>query len=84
MNKLPIIRSNRELTTHLKKLNMTNQEFANMIGYSTAAFKKWGKDSVPSWIPFVIGYLQTLKHNEDIAIELGISSCNKNKKISKR
>lgn len=78
MNKIPIIRNNRELTTHLKKLNMTNQDFADLIGYSTAAFKKWGEESTPKWVPYVVGYLQSLKQCEDISIELGISSYHKN------
>lgn len=80
MPEIPIIRNSRELTTHLKKLNMTHNDFADLIGYSTAAFKKWrDENSTPQWVPYVIGYLQSLKEHEKIAIDLGISSCTKRK-----
>ena len=80
MDKIPKISNRRELTTHLRKIDMTNQDFADLIGYSTEAFKKWNGGKMPKWIPYVVGYLKTIKENEEIAVELGLSVCKKGKK----
>lgn len=80
MDKIPKISSRRELTSHLREINITNQDFADLIGYSTEAFKKWNDGKMPKWVPFVVGYLKTVKENEEIAEELGLSICKKGKK----
>lgn len=75
MKKVSSISSNRELTKHLSDMGMKQEDFAELIGYSTHAFKKWKKGKIPKWLPFVIAYLESIKENEKLAQELNLSLC---------
>lgn len=76
------VTNNKELTKRLNALGMTNKQFGELIGYSTHAFKKW-QDETPKWVTFVIAYLETIKKDEMIASELGLSDLTKRTRRSK-
>lgn len=83
MSEITSITNNKELTKRLKALGLTNRQFADLIGYSTHAFKKW-QDETPKWVTFVIAYLEAIKKDEKIASELGIASCLKSNQMIKK
>ena len=84
MKEIPKIQNSKDLTAHLKPLKMTHKDFASLIGYSVASFKKWKDEkSTPQWVPFVIGYLESIKEQEELAKQLGISSCRDEAKKNK-
>lgn len=72
------INNNKDLTKRLKILGLRNQDFAEIIGYSVDAFKKWdnnkkGKTKVPKWLPLVLQYLMFIKLNNATLDNLDIS-----------
>ncbi|WP_333804910.1 hypothetical protein [Sulfurospirillum sp.] len=63
----------KEFKEALKKLQITQEQFANEVGYSYAAVKGW--DIIPKWVPMVLNYKMLLKsfHNtESISTTINI------------
>lgn len=42
----------------LKKLNMSQIEFAKRVGYSSIAVKKWQDEQFPGWVDYVLKYFE--------------------------
>lgn len=42
----------------LKQLHMSQIEFAEKVGYSTVAIKKWKDGEFPGWVDYVLKYLE--------------------------
>ena len=73
MSKIQYIVNNKDLTKRLRRLQLTNSQFAELVGYSTHAFKKWkSEEDTPIWVTYVVHYLELLKRDEDTASMLGL------------
>ncbi len=47
----------KEFLEKLKRYNMSNAEFANLIGYHPQTVKQWGDGDIPYFVEVVFDYL---------------------------
>jgi len=51
----------------LEELNLSQKDFAEVVGYSYQTIKQWKDGSIPQWVPMVLDYLKMIKHNTVLA-----------------
>jgi len=62
-----------EFKEKLKKLNITQKKFAEIIGYNDSTIRKWAKkDEVPKFIEIILEYFEELKKRNEIAKKYNI------------
>jgi DNA-binding XRE family transcriptional regulator len=65
----------------LDDLEMTQKEFALIIGYSYQSVKQWKDGTIPKWVHIVLEYLETIQQNTSLSKKYNFcSKTNGNKK----
>ena len=68
------IESIDELDKRLKRLMISEKQFAELIDYSPDAIRKWRKNGkIPKWVKYPLAYLSFIRDSEETAKLLGIS-----------
>jgi len=44
----------------LKKLGLTQKDFAKIVGYSHQAIKQWQSGKIPRWVEIMLEYFEEL------------------------
>ncbi len=55
----------------LEALELTQKEFASLIGYSYQAVKQWRDQTIPPWVPLVLDHFEILRNNVRLAKKYG-------------
>ena len=50
----------KEFNEKLSRINLTQKDFAQMVGYSYQAVKQWKDDKIPKWAGIVLEYFEEL------------------------
>jgi hypothetical protein len=55
----------------LEELDLTQKQFASLIGYSYQAIKQWKDQTIPLWVPLILDHFEILKNNVNLAKKYG-------------
>ena len=62
----------KELIANLKRLGLSQKDFADMIGYSHQTVKQWEDGKIPKWVKIILDYFDQLQKDKKLAEEYGI------------
>ena len=64
----------KDFEDRLKKLKIDEAHFAQLLGYSSDAIRKWkDKGKVPRWVKYPLAYFGMIRDSENAARSLGIT-----------